>query len=194
MVVDAEVYGGQHAFLTQRQLPRMCLISTEIRSNTGGQTLVLSAPKTEPLELAPSPAANAKLKYVRVWSDNRLVAADMGDEAAAWLSGVLRHKCRLVEMESAAGAISCKLADSLLRRRGWTVAAALRMTTPPVCFLSALLDIHLPAPTLIVRQLECLLCPMQRVALGTHVRGYSCRQVVELPMHAEMIGQEASAN
>lgn len=84
MVVD-----GEGRFLTQRQLPRMALIDTELTD----ESLVLRAPGMPELEV-PRTASGERLP-VQVWSD-RCEAEAVGPEADAWLSEFLQTDCRLV--------------------------------------------------------------------------------------------------
>lgn len=78
------------AFLTQRQIPRMALISTQLMP--GG--LRLCAPAMPDLELAPGSAADSALA-VRVW-DDLCQARLAGGAADRWLSDFLGLSCRLV--------------------------------------------------------------------------------------------------
>jgi uncharacterized protein YcbX len=76
-------------FLTQRQLPRMALISADL-DPVGA--LMLSAPGLASIRVAV--AAQPRID-VRVWNDT--VSAVWADPAAdAWLEGFLGHRCRLV--------------------------------------------------------------------------------------------------
>jgi len=74
--------------LTQRQLPRMCLIQTQLNK----QQLSLSASDMDTLHVAP---AMQTLYKVQIWNDH-CDALDCGDEAAEWLSFFLNKECRLV--------------------------------------------------------------------------------------------------
>jgi len=87
MVVDAT---GQ--FLTQRDLPRMALISARL----DGARLILEAPDTAPLVLPIDPPG-APVREVQVWGD-RLEAAVYGRAAREWLSAFLDTACELVFM------------------------------------------------------------------------------------------------
>ncbi len=87
MVVDSD---GE--FVTQRELPRMALVSTRLRH----ADLVLKAPGMLALHLALDAAE--KPARVRVWRDE-LDAADMGDLAAQWISDFLRQPLRLVTFD-----------------------------------------------------------------------------------------------
>jgi uncharacterized protein YcbX len=84
MVVDAD---GR--FLTQRQLPRMCLVETELDAGGG---LHLRAPGMP--ELAVAAGAGGRVA-VRVWSDH-VTARPAGPDADRWLSEFLDTDCRLV--------------------------------------------------------------------------------------------------
>lgn len=77
-------------FLTQREHPRMALIAPRV----DGASLVVSAPGAEPLPLGLD-APDGAGRQVRIW-DDVVMAADCGDEAAAWFSRVLGSPCRLV--------------------------------------------------------------------------------------------------
>lgn len=87
MVVDR---AGQ--FLTQRDHPRMALVTTGIQNGT----LRLEAPEMSPLEvpLDPQPTVHTT---VRVWRD-RCGATWMGERPARWFSQYLRLPCNLVHM------------------------------------------------------------------------------------------------
>ena len=87
MVVDA---AGE--FLSQRALPRMATVWTELREGALG----LAAPDMEPIELALQPAHGAAMR-VRVWS-SECEALAPSPEADAWLSECLGLACRLVYM------------------------------------------------------------------------------------------------
>lgn len=94
MVVDD---GGQ--FLTQRELPRMALIAPRL----AGDTLELRAPgmATLALPLAQPAAGQALTRAVGLW-DDRVLADDCGEAAAAWFSAALGARCRLVRFGAAA--------------------------------------------------------------------------------------------
>ncbi len=76
-------------FVTQRQQPRMALVSTRLADDG---TLHLAAPGMPDLTVASGGAACTE---VVVWGD-RLEAALAGVEAHAWLSDFLALDCRLV--------------------------------------------------------------------------------------------------
>ena len=84
-------------FRTQRQLQRMATITTALT----GDALVLSAPRMPSL-LIPlqSDRRSSQSSKVRVWNDECL-ARDEGDEAAQWLSDMLRTAVRLVRFDDA---------------------------------------------------------------------------------------------
>ena len=84
MVVDA-----QRRFLTQRQQPRMSLISSRVDS---AGTLHLQATGMPDIEVRVADGARAP---VRVWNDT-LDAVDAGPQVAAWLGEFLGLDCRLV--------------------------------------------------------------------------------------------------
>ena len=88
MVVDAT---GR--FVTQRELPRMALISTSI----DGSALTLAAPGVAGLRV-PLMLPGAALS-VTVWRDT-CSGIDQGTSAAAWLSAFLRQDLRLVRFDS----------------------------------------------------------------------------------------------
>ena len=87
MLVDAE---GE--FLSQRELPRMALVTTDLRHSE----LVLRAPGMLPLHLALDTVEQPT--RVRVWNDE-VAAYDMGELAAAWFSNFLRQPLRLVRFD-----------------------------------------------------------------------------------------------
>ena len=90
MVVDED---GQ--FLTQREHPRMALVTPALKD---GQ-LMLSAPGMSPHRVGRDQAAAARL--VRIWDDS-VLAEDCGDASAAWLSQALGTPCRLVHFGDSA--------------------------------------------------------------------------------------------
>ena len=88
-------------FLTQREYPRMALIRPEVKLVDGRRTLVGAALGQSPLSV---PLADFALRSadraVKVWGHS-CMAFDEGDEAAAWLSGFLHAKARLVRFDPA---------------------------------------------------------------------------------------------
>lgn len=94
-VYDREwmVVGEDRQFLTQREYPRMALISPRIKSDT----LELRAPGMLRLEIPlglPDPASE-KTVEVKLWDDTWL-AYDCDDTTATWFSKALGVACRLV--------------------------------------------------------------------------------------------------
>lgn len=90
MVVD---YAGR--FVTQRQLPRLALIETELAPDA----LRLSAPRQKPLRVPLALREMARLR-VEVWRHG-CEAFDEGVEAAEWFSEFLGGKYRLVRFDPA---------------------------------------------------------------------------------------------
>lgn len=90
MVID----GSTSRFMSQRNTPRMALISTSI----SGSSLQLTAPSGTSISVTHSgsdlPSHNAT-----VWNDEVSVA-DCGDDAASFLSDALQKSCRLVRVGS----------------------------------------------------------------------------------------------
>ncbi|MDH5571935.1 MAG: MOSC N-terminal beta barrel domain-containing protein, partial [Gammaproteobacteria bacterium] len=89
----------QGIFITQRQVPQMCLIQADlIYSNLtpldpAVSGIQLQTPGMTALEVSiPSPH---KITKITVWNDT-CDAHDCGDEAANWLSHFLQRDCRLV--------------------------------------------------------------------------------------------------
>ena len=89
LVVDPE---GR--FLTQRTLPRMALIATQLDAAT--LTLTAAGAGSVVVPRAPDPAA--PLVAVTVWKSEGLLAEDCGSAAAAWLGRLLGAPCRLVRI------------------------------------------------------------------------------------------------
>lgn len=85
MLIDKD-----HIFLSQRRLPRMALINTEI----AGESLMLTAPGMEPLALELEPQCGANISAT-VWHD-QVDALAVSDEADEWFSRFLQMPCRLV--------------------------------------------------------------------------------------------------
>ena len=90
MVVD-EASG----FITQRNFPRLALIVTGLDDGL----LRLSAPAMPQLEI-PRALRPLTSRPVQIWS-HATTALDEGDEAAAWFSGFLGAKLRLVRWDPA---------------------------------------------------------------------------------------------
>ena len=87
MVVDEE---GE--FMSQRELPRMATIWTDIE----GGKLALAAPDHREIDVPLTPTAGERMR-VRVWN-SQCEAIAPSVEADAWLSTVLDRFCRLVYM------------------------------------------------------------------------------------------------
>lgn len=79
-------------FLTQRTLPRMALVTTQL----DGEVLRLRAPGMPPLALPIAPVDGAP-RIVEVWRD-RCDARLVSGEASAWLTQFLATPCELVYM------------------------------------------------------------------------------------------------
>jgi hypothetical protein len=88
MVVDGAGVG-----LTQRELPRLALVHTQL----GAGALGLQAPGMQPQHL-PFDTLGRPVR-VRVWSDE-VAAHDMGDAAARWFTGFLGRPLRLVRFDT----------------------------------------------------------------------------------------------
>ena len=86
------VTGSDGRFLTQRQFPRMCLVTVAQHD----EMLRLTAPGQPDLMLDPQAAASARTPVV-VWRDT-IAACDMGDTVAAWFSAFLGVAARLYFM------------------------------------------------------------------------------------------------
>ena len=86
------VTGPDGAFLTQRTLPRMALVAT--RLDDEHLTLHAAGHGSVRVQRAGDPGAD-RIR-VSVWQSEGLLAEDCGEEAAAWLSGFLAARCRLV--------------------------------------------------------------------------------------------------
>ena len=86
MIVDEK-----RQFLTQRELPRLALVSPRLVDGV----LEISAPGMSLLTV--SPAAGRDRTDVTVW-DDRCAAIDEGAHAAEWLSTFLEVSCRLVRI------------------------------------------------------------------------------------------------
>ena len=87
MVVDNE---GN--FLTQRSIPHLALIHTQLRESS----LTVTADGMDEL-LLPLQPESGKTLPIRVWKDS-FEALDAGQEAAEWFTQVLSRTCRLVFM------------------------------------------------------------------------------------------------
>ncbi|MBI2515668.1 MAG: MOSC domain-containing protein [Opitutae bacterium] len=81
-------------FLTQRALPRMARVDTALTTDQ----LILSADGAGRIAVPRAADPAAPLRTVGVWKSEGLLAEDCGDDVAAWLSGFLGGKCRLVRI------------------------------------------------------------------------------------------------
>ncbi len=98
MLVDAD---GR--FLTQREHPRMALISPRIKS----ETLEVRAPGMLRLEIPlglPDPEHERTLE-VEIW-DDKVLAYDCDDITAAWFSNAVGTPCRLVRFHAGAARVT----------------------------------------------------------------------------------------
>lgn len=84
-------------FFTQRTLPRMALVATELTPSA----LLLSATGHGRIEVSLAHDRGARLRQVSVWKSDGLLAEDCGEVAAAWLGDFLQVKCRLVRIGGA---------------------------------------------------------------------------------------------
>lgn len=87
-------------FVTQRAAGALALIQVSL----DGQAMRLTAPDAGELSVSlaePAHPSHAKpARAVQIFND-QVLADDMGDEAAEWISGALRQTCRLVRVGSA---------------------------------------------------------------------------------------------
>lgn len=95
MVVD-----DSGMFLSQRELPRMATVWTEI----AGDELLLAAPEADEVAAPLAPAAGEPVQ-VQVWN-SRCEAVAPSPEADRWLSAYLGRACRLVYMPGATRRLS----------------------------------------------------------------------------------------
>jgi len=82
------INGETNRFVTQRQIPKLALITTEIKDNY----LLLNAPNMETLKIPLNgfdDATGGKLRQVGVWSDD-CEGLDEGDLAAQWIQTFLQ--------------------------------------------------------------------------------------------------------
>jgi len=89
LVVDEN---GAH--LTQRPLPSMARISTELSRNN----LILRADGAGTLSVPLRATGPATLRTVSIWRSQGLLAEDCGPDASAWLSAFLGVTCHLVRI------------------------------------------------------------------------------------------------
>ena len=81
-------------FLTQRTLPRMAQIATEL----AGDNLVLRAEGAGSISVPLHAATPPTLRTVWIWRSKDLRAEDCGPEVSAWLSAFLGVACHLVRI------------------------------------------------------------------------------------------------
>ena len=86
------VVNASGVFLSQRDFPRLALVSTRL----GSDVLHVNAPGMKTLTLLLQPAAADPLR-VRVW-DDIVESFSAGEEASVWFSTYLRAPCRVVFM------------------------------------------------------------------------------------------------
>jgi hypothetical protein len=89
LVVDPE-----GTFLTQRGIPRMALVGAFL----DGELLTLRSEGFGEIRVRRNPDPQARPAVVRVWKSEGLRTEDCGDDAAAWLSSVIKTPCRLVRI------------------------------------------------------------------------------------------------
>lgn len=88
-----------NAFVTQRELPKLALITPfyELRSRT--EQVVFSAPDRELFTVPVLRDGEGEDRNVTIWEDTSVTSIDQGDEIAAWLSDFLQVSgLRLVRM------------------------------------------------------------------------------------------------
>lgn len=78
-------------FLTQREYPRMATIAPRVE----GDAMVVEAPGLSPIRLPLAHDLEAPAIEVLIWDDH-VLAADCGDDAAAWFADAVGAPCRLV--------------------------------------------------------------------------------------------------
>ncbi len=78
-------------FLTQREYPRMALVTPRI----DGDTIEVAAPGMLPLRLPLAHDLAANNLTVQIW-DHSVIATDCGDAAASWFADAIGGPCRLV--------------------------------------------------------------------------------------------------
>jgi hypothetical protein len=82
---------NNHKFLTQREMPKMALMSASL--STDLNTLTLSAPNCNDLVVS----EGSEIVPVEIWK-SQFNAVDMGNTAAEWLSAFLNTDVRLVKI------------------------------------------------------------------------------------------------
>ncbi len=84
---------GKNKFLTQRECPKMSLISATLSKDL--LNLTLEAPNRNPIVLNTSQSADLKQIEVEIWA-RKFDAQDLGDDVATWLSEFIGTSVRLV--------------------------------------------------------------------------------------------------
>jgi uncharacterized protein YcbX len=84
-------------FLTQREHPRMALVTPRVQ----GSVLQLSVPGQAPFCIDIDQARSGVGMAVRIWDDH-VLADDCGDLAAAWFAQAIGAPCRLVRFPAGA--------------------------------------------------------------------------------------------
>lgn len=97
MVVDAS-----NRFLSQREFPRMALISVQLVDDG----LFVSAPEMNAMKVSDVPGTTSKL-WVTIWEDS-VEAFEFGAETNAWFSDFLGVACKLVYMPDDAGRLASR--------------------------------------------------------------------------------------
>lgn len=81
-------------FLSQRTLPRMALVQTQLTTDD----LIMRTPDGGELRVPRRAQSDTEPRAVSIWKSDGLLAEDCGEDAAAWLGGVLGRACRLVRI------------------------------------------------------------------------------------------------
>ncbi len=79
-------------FLTQREYPRLALVTPKLRDGT----LELSAPNFESIQLGPQTTGTPW--RVNIWKSKGVHAIDQGEEAAHWFTNLLGTEVKLVHI------------------------------------------------------------------------------------------------
>jgi uncharacterized protein YcbX len=89
------VVSAQRRFLTQREAPRLALVTTALQQDS----LELSAPGLPAIGVPLRRESGGASVEVTVWRDH-VLASDEGDAAASWFSGLLQRDVRLVRFDA----------------------------------------------------------------------------------------------
>lgn len=81
-------------FLSQRTLPRMALVQTQLTPDE----LILSAPGGGAWRVLRRGATDTQPRTISIWKSDGLLAEDCGEDTAGWLSNVFGCACRLVRI------------------------------------------------------------------------------------------------